>query len=73
MTPRSRDGSLPTFIAGADLQQGHLRTILAGYAAPELSLYALYPPTPDLATKICVFIDFLAERFGGRPHWDLVA
>jgi DNA-binding transcriptional LysR family regulator len=64
---------LPTFIAGADLQQGHLRPILAGYAAPELSLYALYPPTPHLATKIRVFIDFLVERFGGRPHWDLVA
>jgi DNA-binding transcriptional LysR family regulator len=64
---------LPTFIAGADLQQGHLRTILAGYAAPELSLYALYPPTPHLATKIRIFIDFLIERFGGRPHWDLVA
>jgi DNA-binding transcriptional LysR family regulator len=64
---------LPTFIAGADLQQGHLRTILAGYAAPELSLYALYPPTPHLASKIRVFIDFLVERFGGRPHWDLVA
>jgi DNA-binding transcriptional LysR family regulator len=64
---------LPTFIAGSDLQQGHLRTILAGYAAPELSLYALYPPTPHLATKIRVFIDFLVERFGGRPHWDLVA
>jgi len=64
---------LPTFIAGEDLQQGHLHTILAGYAAPELSLYALYPPTPHLATKIRVFIDFLVERFGGRPHWDLVA
>ena len=63
---------LPTFIAGADLQQGTLRTVLAEYRAPELSLYAIYPPTRHLAVKVRVFIDFLVERFGRRPYWDLV-
>jgi DNA-binding transcriptional LysR family regulator len=63
---------LPTFIAGADLQHGGLQTILADYASPELALHAIYPPTRQLSTKTRVFIDFLVERFGGRPYWDLV-
>jgi len=63
---------LPTFIAGADLQQGTLRSILTEYRAPELSLYAIYPPNRHLAVKVRAFIDFLVERFGERPYWDLV-
>ena len=63
---------LPTFIAGADLQQGRLRTVLADYRPPELSLYAVYPPTRHLSVKVRAFIDFLVERFGRRPYWDLV-
>jgi DNA-binding transcriptional LysR family regulator len=63
---------LPTFIAGADLQQGSLRSILTDYAAPEIAVYAIYPQTRHLSVKVRVFIDFLVERFGGRPYWDLV-
>jgi DNA-binding transcriptional LysR family regulator len=63
---------LPTFIAGADLQQGSLRTILADYKAPEISVYAIYPQTRHLSVKVRLFIDFLVERFGSRPYWDLV-
>ncbi len=63
---------LPTFIAGADLQTGRLTTILADYKAPELSIFVLYPPTRHLSAKVRVFIDFLVERFAGRPYWDLV-
>lgn len=61
---------LPTFIAGADLQRGTLRSVLAGYKAPELSLYAIYPPNRHLSVKVRVFIDFLVERFGQRSDWD---
>jgi DNA-binding transcriptional LysR family regulator len=63
---------LPTFIAGADIQQGRLATILTSYKAPEVSIYAIYPETRHLSPKVRVFIDFLVERFGGRPYWDLV-
>src|SRR5258707_346882 len=41
-------------------------------AAPEISIYAIYPQTRHLSVKVRVFIDFLAERFGGPPYWDLV-
>jgi DNA-binding transcriptional LysR family regulator len=63
---------LPTFIAGADLQEGSLRSILPDYAAPEIAVYAIYPQTRHLSVKVRVFIDFLVECFGGRPYWDLV-
>jgi DNA-binding transcriptional LysR family regulator len=54
---------LPTFIAADALEQERLRTVLADYHAPPLSLYAIYPPTRHLALKVRLFIDFLVERF----------
>jgi DNA-binding transcriptional LysR family regulator len=63
---------LPSFIVGTDLQQGRLRTFLSEYRAPEISLYAIYPETRHLSVKVRLFIDFLVDRFGGRPCWDLV-
>ena len=63
---------LPTFIAGPDLQQGKLVGILSDYRPPAVSIYAIYPPTRHLSVKVRLFIDFLVERFGDRPYWDLV-
>jgi DNA-binding transcriptional LysR family regulator len=63
---------LPTFIAGADLQEGSLRSILTAYKPPDISLHAIYPPTRHLSIKIRLFVDFLVERFGGQPYWDIV-
>ena len=63
---------LPTFIAGADLQEGSLQSILSDYTTPEISIYAIYPETRHLPVKVRVFIDFLIDRLGGRPYWDLV-
>jgi DNA-binding transcriptional LysR family regulator len=61
---------LPTFIAGVELRTGKLHSVLAKYRAPELTVYALYPPTRHLSVKVRFFIDFLVERFGGKPYWD---
>jgi DNA-binding transcriptional LysR family regulator len=55
---------VPVFIAEKELESGVLRSILADYHPPALSLYALYPPTRHLAVKVRLFIDFLVERFG---------
>jgi DNA-binding transcriptional LysR family regulator len=63
---------LPSFIVGADLQEGSLRSVLTDYPAPEIAVYAIYPPTRHLSVKVRMFIDFLIERFGSRPYWDLV-
>lgn len=53
---------LPVFIAAEELKNGALRSILADYNSPPLTLYAIYPPTRHLAVKVRLFIDFLVER-----------
>jgi DNA-binding transcriptional LysR family regulator len=63
---------LPTFIVGPDLQDGRLRTVLTDYRAPPIVLSALYPRHRHLSAKVRLFVDLLVERFGDRPHWDLV-
>ena len=63
---------LPTFIVGQELQSGRLVTILPDYPPSPLTLCAIYPPSRHLSTKIRLFTDFLIERFGERPYWDLV-
>lgn len=60
---------LPTFIAGPDLDRGRLQPVLADYRANDLSIYAIYPPTRHLSSKVRLFIDFLVDRFG-KPGWD---
>lgn len=64
---------LPTFIVGSALQDGSLRSVLNEFAPPEITLCALYPRHRHLSTKVRLFIDRVAERFSGRPYWDLVA
>lgn len=63
---------LPTFIVGDELQLGRLRTVLSEYEPPAISLSALYPRHRHLSAKTRLFVEFLVERFGGRPYWDLV-
>jgi DNA-binding transcriptional LysR family regulator len=57
---------LPTFIAGAALDSGTLMPVLENYRAPEIALYAIYPPTRHLSSKVRVLIDFLVGRFSDR-------
>jgi DNA-binding transcriptional LysR family regulator len=57
---------LPTFIAGTTLDDGTLVPVLDKYHAPEIALYAIYPPTRHLSSKVRLFIDFLVERFSAR-------
>lgn len=63
---------LPTFIVGADLQAGHLVTVLDKYMVQKLSMHAVYPTARHLSPKVRAFVDFLSERFGARQYWDLV-
>jgi DNA-binding transcriptional LysR family regulator len=55
---------LPTFIAGADLQDGRLVTILNEFVPPHLELHLLYPPSRQLAARVRVLVHFLYDRFG---------
>jgi DNA-binding transcriptional LysR family regulator len=66
----ARDGRgialLPRFIAGAALDAGDLVPVLENYRAPDIALYAIYPPTRHLSSKVRLFIDFLVGRFSDR-------
>lgn len=63
---------LPSFIVGADLQAGTLVSLLPEFMPSDGGIYAVYPHSRHLSAKVRAFIDFLAERFGPRPYWDLV-
>ena len=63
---------LPTFIASKDLEKGTLVPVLTDYRLPETAVSAVYPQNRHLSTKIRVFVDFLAGRFGPAPYWDRV-
>jgi len=63
---------LPTFIVGAWLQSGQLRTVLTEYAPMPLQVTALYPRHRHLSARVSLFIDLLESQLGKNPHWDLV-
>lgn len=63
---------LPTFIAGAELQEGRLVTILSDYKPPDIFITLLYPPNRHMSPRIRALVAFLYERFGDKPYWDLV-
>jgi DNA-binding transcriptional LysR family regulator len=64
--------NLPTFFVGGDLQAGTLVSVLSGYMPQDAGIYAVYPHSRHLLPKVRAFVDFLAERIGPRPYWDLV-
>ncbi len=64
---------LPSFYLHAALREGALVRILPDHGWPELSAYALYPPTRHLSRRVRVFIDYLVEQLAGEPEWDRMA
>ncbi|MGE5338183.1 MAG: LysR family transcriptional regulator [Gemmatimonadota bacterium] len=61
----------PTFLVHEALRQKRLIRILPDWEPDEFSLFAVYPNRKFLPPKVRSFIDFLAERFGPEPYWDL--
>ncbi len=62
---------LPTFIIHDDIKNGRLTPVLRDYQWSNIGLYAVYPQTRFLSARVRSFIDFLAERFGGTPYWEI--
>jgi DNA-binding transcriptional LysR family regulator len=53
------------------LKRGDLVQILADYPLKsDTAIWAVYPSSRQLATKVRVFIDFLVESYGTPPYWD---
>lgn len=60
----------PRFIIHENLRDGSLVEILPSYRWPELSAYAVYPPTRHLSVRVRAFVNFLIERYKGTPYWE---
>lgn len=63
---------LPTFLLADAIEAGSLEPLQLGQPAGDAALYVVRPPGPASA-KVRVFIDRMAERFGGEPSWDACA
>jgi len=63
---------LPNFLVAADIESGALVPVLQDYVRQDGGIYAVYPHARYLPPKIRVFIDFLAERWGGAEWPDIV-
>ncbi len=54
-----------------DLRAGRLEAVLTDYIRTDREYNLLFPRRELLPQKVRVFIDFLFERIGKRPHWDV--
>jgi len=61
---------LPTFIVNQAIEEGTLQPVLLNNNWGRSELFALYPNTTHLPHRCRIFIDFLIDRFSGRPVWD---
>jgi len=63
---------LPSFLVAQDLEKGTLVSVLETFIRQDGGVYAVYPHARYLPPKIRVFVDFLAERWGGDPDWPAI-
>ena len=57
----------PSFVVEEAVRGGSLERVLDGWACLSSTLYAAVPSRKFLPSRSRVFIDFLAEKFGGQP------
>jgi DNA-binding transcriptional LysR family regulator len=66
---------LPIWLVGPDMQRGALNILLSEYqvspAALDTNIYAVFPHSRHLSAKVRALIDFLRQRFGSRPYWEV--
>ncbi len=60
---------VPAFVAGDALRAGRVVRLLAEFETAAYGVHALYPHSGHLAAKVRVLVDFLAERYRGKPSW----
>ncbi|WP_035266086.1 LysR family transcriptional regulator [Ahrensia sp. 13_GOM-1096m] len=64
-------GLRSTWDVGQELADGKLVQILPEYeSTSNVGIYAIYPSRQFLPAKVRVFIDYLAQIFGGVPYWE---
>ncbi len=58
---------LPEWLVDEDIAAGRLLRLVPDYAAPPVTLFAVYTSRQYMAPKLRSFIDFLGERLGSAP------
>ena len=53
----------PTFMVASALKEGRLETVLDDYTPLNTGLYAVYPYSKLVSTKVRAFVDYLAETW----------
>lgn len=61
----------PTYLAGPLIRAGQLVRLLPDWSPPELSIWGVYLSRRHAPASLRTMLDFLIERFGGEPGWDL--
>lgn len=65
-------GILPVYMVGDALQQKQLVPLLRQFqVVPESAIYLVYLPNRTLSSRVRALIDFLADRFGPVPSWEV--
>ncbi len=60
-----------TWDIGEELASGKLVQVLPQFeGSTNVAIYAIYPSRQFLPVKVRVFIDYLAQMFGGVPYWE---
>lgn len=63
---------LSRFVTDRALRDGRLVPLLQDWAVDEeIGIHAVYPHRRHLPTRVSCFVDFLAERFGPVPPWEV--
>src|SRR5262245_43222045 len=65
-------GILPLYMVGDAFQDGQLVPLLREFqVVPESAIYLVYLPNRTLSSRVRALIDFLADRFGPVPPWEV--
>lgn len=65
-------GILPVYMVADALRQGQLVPLLRRFqVVPESAIYLVYLPNRTLSSRVRALIDFLVERFGPIPSWEV--
>lgn len=65
-------GILPIYMIADALREGRLEPVLRQFqVAPESAIYLVYLPNRTLSSRVRALIDFLTDRFGPTPSWEL--
>jgi DNA-binding transcriptional LysR family regulator len=61
----------PDFMVGDDLRAGRLVPILCDWRQPASAVHAVYPQNRFVPAKVRALVDFLAQRYGPAPYWQV--